>query len=762
MVGLRVQTKLFIAIAVNIVLFIGVILFVIKPYFVEKSIEQDRAMTRDQIESVSEVFANHRLMLERILVDWSVWTNAYDFVQNQNEAFIENNMGEETLENLGVGAMIFLDRDRKVVYSEFTQFYELDREEDKEIFTNDLIRYVNSSGIKQSAVYGTDFGPVVFMSHPILRSDGTGKPGGTLVLIQKIGPDFMAAMSAQAKTKLSISPLSHRQLTVDEDNQFARVSLPLQSVYQDANWELNFSVKRMYYTNTQTMLETGMLGLLVLGLGLLLTLFWSVNQIVTKRLMGIVNELKWITKERNSRLRIQLHPNQQDEIEEMAISMNEVLDALEQTQKESLTRAFRDSLTRLPNRLAVEEMFVSLPETTRSIGVMGIDFDNFRRINDQFGQRMGDAMLTFFASRLMFYKEDGFVARIGADEFILIHPEWTTEELMIIANQLVKDLREWGLKQGMNHLTLSISIDELTGPTHHSYEVMMARLDVVLHEAKASGKDQILSYQEIKDGSHYLQALEMERDLRHALRHDEFELYYQPIVSPQPFQVRGVEALIRWHHPQKGFVSPGVFIPVAEQLGLISDVGRWVLVRAITEIQEYAERLDLFLSINVSKRQILDGSFLEALEETIAKTGFPPHRLHVEITESEVGGNVYELQQFIQALKAIGVKISLDDFGVGTSSLSYLQSLCLDIVKIDQNFVKGIPENKFDRALLEGLYQTFQTLGLEIVTEGVERPEQLAFVLEYSGSLIQGYHYSKPIPIDQLHLYLRKTVMTQI
>ncbi|MBR2680964.1 MAG: bifunctional diguanylate cyclase/phosphodiesterase, partial [Exiguobacterium sp.] len=178
MVGLRVQTKLFIAIAVNIVLFIGVILFVIKPYFVEKSIEQDRAMTHDQIESVSEVFGNHRLMLERILVDWSVWTDAYDFVQNQNEAFIENNMGEETLENLGVGAMIFLDRDREVVYSEFNQFYELDREEDKETFTNGLIRYVNSAGIKQSAVYGSDFGPVVFMSHPIVKSDGTGEPGG--------------------------------------------------------------------------------------------------------------------------------------------------------------------------------------------------------------------------------------------------------------------------------------------------------------------------------------------------------------------------------------------------------------------------------------------------------------------------------------------------------------------------------------------------------------------------------------------------------
>ncbi|WP_215143636.1 EAL domain-containing protein [Exiguobacterium qingdaonense] len=762
MIDLRVQTKLFIAIAANILLFIGVILFVIKPYFVEKSIEQDRAMTRDQIESVSEVFANHRLMLERTLVDWSVWTNVFDFVQGNNESFVEKNLGEDTLDNLGIGAMIFLDENREVVYSEFNQFYELDREAERTAFTNDLLRYVNSSGVKQSAVYGTDFGPVVFMSHPIFRNDGSKDQGGTLILIEKIGPDFMATMSAQAKTKLSISPLSHQRLTIERDDQFARVSLPLQSIYQDANWEINFSVKRTYYSNTETMLELGMFGLLVLGIGLLLTLFWTVNQIITKRLVEIVNELKGITKERNSRLRIRLNPGKRDEIEQMAISMNEVLDALEQTQKESLTRAFRDSLTRLPNRLAVEEVFMSLPESPRVIGVMGIDLDNFRRINDQFGQRTGDAMLTFFASRLMFYKEDGFVARTGADEFILIHPGWTVEELKIVANQLMRDLREWGLKQGMNHLTLSIGIDELTDPAHHTYEVMMARLDVVLHEVKASGKDNILSYQDIEDGSHYLQALEMERDLRHALRHDEFELYYQPIVSPQPFRVRGVEALIRWHHPQKGFVSPGVFIPIAEQLGLISDVGRWVLVRAITEMQAHAEHFDLFLSVNVSKRQILDGSFLEALEETLAMTDFPPARLHVEITESEVGGNVYELQQFIQALKAIGVKISLDDFGVGTSSLSYLQSLRLDIIKIDQNFVKGIPENKFDRALLEGLYQTFHTLGLDIVTEGVERPEQLAFVLEYSGSLIQGYHYSKPIPIDQLHHYLRKSVLTQI
>ena len=754
MVGLRVQTKLFIAIAVNIALFIGVILFVIKPYFVEKSIEQDQAMTRDQIESVSEVFANQRMNQERTLVDWAVWNNAYEFVQGKNDSFILNNMGEDTLDNLDVEAMIFLDENRQVVYSELKNEFE------KASIMNDILKFVNKSDMKQTAVYGTDFGPIIYMSHPIVKSDGMGPSKGTLIIIRKIGTDFMSAMSAQAKTELSINPLSHQQLTIEKDDQFAHVSLPLQSIYQDANWELNFSVKRTYYTNTQTMLETGMIGLFVLGAGLLLTLFWTVNHIVTKRLFEIVKELKRITLKRNSRLRIKLNPRNKDEIEEMAVSMNEVLDALEQTQKESLTRAFRDSLTRLPNRLAVEEMFMNLPNSSQMIGVMGIDLDNFRRINDQFGQRTGDAMLTFFASRLIFYKEEGFVARIGADEFVFIHPNWTTEELTLVAKQLVKDLKEWGLKQGMNGLTLSIGIDELTESSLHTYEAMMSRLDVVLHEVKVSGKNNILSYKEIENGSHYLQTLEMERYLRHALRHDQFELYYQPIISPHPFQVRGVEALIRWNHPVKGFISPGVFIPVAEQLGLISEVGRWVLRQSIAEIMEHVQQFDLFLSVNVSKRQISDGSFLEELENVLTETGFNPSLLHVEITESEVGGNVYELQQFIQELKTIGVKISLDDFGVGTSSLSFLQSLQLDMIKIDQNFVKGIPENKFDRALLEGLYQTFHTLGLDIVTEGVERPEQLAFVLEYSSSLIQGYHYSKPVPIAKLDHYLKEVVVT--
>lgn len=760
MVGLRVQTKLFIAIAINIALFIGIILFVIKPYFIEKSIDQDEVMIRSQVDSVSEVFSNRRSMLERTLIDWAVWNDSYDFVINPNEEFIRSNMGYETLENLGISAMLFLNENQDVVYSEFSRFYASDNEAEREAFTNDILRFVNASGIKQNAVYGTDYGPIVFMSHPIVRSNGKGTAKGTLVMIQKIGPDFISAVSAQAKTPITIRPLSHNRLTIDQDEKFARVSMPLQSIYQDANWELNFSVKRTYYLNTMSMLQTGMFGLLILGLGLLITLFLTIHRFITMRLLHIVTELKQITHERNGRLRIRSNRRSRDEIEDMATTINNVLDALEETKTESLNRAFRDSLTRLPNRLAVEDMFANAATPATQIAVLGIDLDNFRRINDQFGQRTGDALLTFLASRLNFYKEDGFAARIGADEFIFIHPKWSTREMRLVANQIAKDVTDWGRKQGMNGLTTSIGIDELNHIDRpFTYEIMMNRLDVVLHEVKHSGKNQILSYDEIESGSHYLHMLEMERDLRYALKHGEFELYYQPIVSPSPFAVRGVEALIRWNHPVKGAISPGIFIPVAEQLGLISDIGRWVLRQAVSEIQEHAHSHHLFLSVNVSKRQIADGSFLEELRHVLSDTKFKANLLHVEITESEVGGNLFELQQFIATLKEMNVQISLDDFGVGTSSLSFLQSLQLDIIKIDQNFVKGIPENKFDRALLEGLYQTFHTLGLDIVTEGVERPEQLAFVLEHSSSLIQGYHYSKPVPLAQLEHYLKKTVL---
>ncbi|WP_353647115.1 EAL domain-containing protein [Exiguobacterium sp. SH31] len=716
-------------------------------------------MTRNQIDSVSEVFANRRMVLESTMIDWAIWNDSYDFVQGQNKSFIQNNMSPDTLENLDVSAMVFLNEDRELIHSEFSRFYELESPLERNNFTKEISRFVNVSGIKQNAVYGTDYGPVIFMSHPILKSDRSGPAKGTLIVIQKIGPDFISTVSAQAKVPITISPFSHNKLTIEKNEQFVRVSMPLQSVYQDANWEVNFSIKRTNYLNTISMLQTGMLGLFILGLGLLLTLFWTINRFVTQRLLKIVDELKNIKFERNSRLRIRLNRKNRDEIEEMAVSINNVLDSLDQMRTESLNRAFRDSLTRLPNRLAVEDMFGHMLGKSKVVAVLGIDIDNFRRFNDQFGQRTGDAMLTFLASRLSFYKEDGFAARIGADEFMFIHPHWTIEEMRLVANQLVKDLTEWGRKQGMTGLTASIGMDELSPTENYTYETMMGRLDAVLHEVKLSGKNKILSYQEIEDGSHYLQTLVMERDLRHALKHGEFELHYQPIVSPRPFAVCGVEALIRWNHPSKGPISPGVFIPVAEQLGLISDVGRWVLRQAVQEIQEHTERHNLFLSVNVSKRQIADGSFLEELESVLFESGFEPSLLHIEITETEVGGNIYELQQFIRSLKALGVKISLDDFGVGTSSLSFLQSLQLDIIKIDQNFVKGIPENTFDRALLEGLYQTFHALGLEIVTEGIERPEQLAFVLEHSGSLIQGYHYSKPVPLAQLEHYLKKTAM---
>nr|WP_255569984.1 MULTISPECIES: EAL domain-containing protein [unclassified Exiguobacterium] len=699
------------------------------------------------------------MVLESTMIDWAIWNDSYDFVQGQNKSFIQNNMSPDTLENLDVSAMVFLNEDRELIHSEFSRFYELESPLERNNFTKEISRFVNVSGIKQNAVYGTDYGPVIFMSHPILKSDRSGPAKGTLIVIQKIGPDFISTVSAQAKVPITISPFSHNKLTIEKNEQFVRVSMPLQSVYQDANWEVNFSIKRTNYLNTISMLQTGMLGLFILGLGLLLTLFWTINRFVTQRLLKIVDELKNIKFERNSRLRIRLNRKNRDEIEEMAVSINNVLDSLDQMRTESLNRAFRDSLTRLPNRLAVEDMFGHMLGKSKVVAVLGIDIDNFRRFNDQFGQRTGDAMLTFLASRLSFYKEDGFAARIGADEFMFIHPHWTIEEMRLVANQLVKDLTEWGRKQGMTGLTASIGMDELSPTENYTYETMMGRLDAVLHEVKLSGKNKILSYQEIEDGSHYLQTLVMERDLRHALKHGEFELHYQPIVSPRPFAVCGVEALIRWNHPSKGPISPGVFIPVAEQLGLISDVGRWVLRQAVQEIQEHTERHNLFLSVNVSKRQIADGSFLEELESVLFESGFEPSLLHIEITETEVGGNIYELQQFIRSLKALGVKISLDDFGVGTSSLSFLQSLQLDIIKIDQNFVKGIPENTFDRALLEGLYQTFHALGLEIVTEGIERPEQLAFVLEHSGSLIQGYHYSKPVPLAQLEHYLKKTAM---
>ena len=759
MVDVRIRTKLMIAVAVNIIVFVGVIFFGVRPYFIEKSMEQDRQMVERRIASVTETLVNRKSTLERTLVDWAVWNDTYTFVQNQNDKYINSNISEETLENLGVQAMVFLNRTGEVEYSTFRQEDSPLSKASQQTIISDITKRLRPNLELQDGVYDSEYGPILYASHPILRSDSSGPAQGTLVMLEFVDVDFLADLSAQTKIQLTIQPAQYSETKMTLQNDGTEVVVPLDTVFQTTDFEVSFIVEPTHYQNTISMLRLGMFALLVLGLGLFLSLLWTIHHVVIRRLIEIVDELKQITLERDSRLRLSRDKHSRDEIEQMAMSMNEVLSALEDTRAEVLDRAFRDALTQLPNRLGLEDYFSTVRGRHGRIGVIGLDLDDFRRINDQYGHRTGDSVLIYIASRLNFYKEDGFVARIGADEFMLVHPGWTLEQLQPVARHLTKDLKDWADVNGVKGMAVTIGIDVFTcAEPHHTYEIMMGRLDVVIHEAKMSGKNRVLTFQEIEDGSHYLQTLEMERDLRHALEHDEFELYYQPIVSPRPFSVRGVEALIRWNHPSKGQISPGLFIPVAEQLGLISDLGRWVLEQAVREMTEQVKRHHLFLSINVSKRQIADGSFLDSLEHVLTETGFDPHRLHVEITESEVGGNLYELQQFIHALKAIGVKISLDDFGVGTSSLSFLQSLQLDIIKIDQNFVKGIPENTFDRALLEGLYQTFHTLGLDIVTEGVERPEQLAFVLEHSSSLIQGYHYSKPVPLAQLEHYLKQTV----
>lgn len=757
---MRIRTKLMIAVALNILIFVGVIFFVVRPYFIEQSMERDRLAVDSQIASVTETLANRKSSLERTLVDWAAWNDAYAFVQGKNEAFVDSNISEASLDNLNVNAMLFLNRDGDVHYATFQKQGLSLTEPEQQAFLTDIASRVRADANTRSTIYESEYGPVFYATHPILQSDRSGPVEGTLVMLEFVSSHFVADLSAQTKLPLAVGLTEATDTMITSRDGLTHVVIPLDTVYDKTDYGITFVVEPTHYANTVSMLRLGMVALVFLGTGLFLSLLWTFHRVVIRRLMEIGGELKQITVERDSRLRLSIDAGSRDEIEQMAASMNEVLAALEDTRAEVLDKAYRDALTQLPNRLAVEDYFADVRKTYRHIGVIGLDLDDFRRINDQFGHRTGDAALIYIASRLNFYKEEGFVARIGADEFMFLHPNWTLEELRPVARRLMKDLADWADVNGVTGLTTTIGLDVFASHhPHHTYEILMGRLDVVLHEAKLSGKNRVLSFQEIEDGSHYLQTLEMERDLRRALEEDEFELYYQPIVSPHPFAVRGVEALIRWNHPVKGQVSPGLFIPIAEQLGLISDIGRWVLRQAVREMREHVTRHELFLSINVSKRQIADGSFLGELERILHDQTFNPSNLHVEITESEVGGNLYELQQFISSLKAIGVKISLDDFGVGTSSLSFLQSLQLDLIKIDQNFVKGITENTFDRALLEGLYQTFHTLGLDIVTEGVERPEQLAFVLEHSSSLIQGYHYSKPVPLSQLENYLKKVVM---
>jgi diguanylate cyclase (GGDEF)-like protein/PAS domain S-box-containing protein len=426
--------------------------------------------------------------------------------------------------------------------------------------------------------------------------------------------------------------------------------------------------------------------------------------------------------------------------------------------------ALYDQLTGLPSRvLFLEQLKRALSRVKREpnyrFAVLFLDCDRFKVVNDSLGHFIGDRLLIGVAQRLQQLLRPGdVIARLGGDEFaILLENMPSLHEVEKVASRLNQDLEKPFVLEG-NTVYTSASIGiALNSETTLNPEDLLRDADNAMYRAKALGKSQYAVFaSEMRD--RVQSRLQIETDLRAALERHEFFLHYQPIVSLETGMLKGLEALIRWQHPQKGFISPAEFIPIAEETGLIVPIGDWVLLEACQQLQKWQQTFPgiefLSVSVNLSRKQLSRANLASYIQDVLVQNQLSPHHLKLEITETMIMDDEAAAKTILMQLKALGLQIQIDDFGTGYSSLSFLQNFPLNTLKIDRSFVWALDNDTERHEIVQSIVMLAHNLGMTAIAEGVETPEQLQRLRDFNCDLAQGYLLAKPLPTEGVEALL--------
>jgi diguanylate cyclase (GGDEF)-like protein len=424
-------------------------------------------------------------------------------------------------------------------------------------------------------------------------------------------------------------------------------------------------------------------------------------------------------------------------------------------------QALHDALTGLPNRLLVaERLEQALERSARSgseVAVLFVDLDHFKVINDSLGHAAGDELLVIAAERLRrTVRSDDVVARFGGDEFVVVcEDEAAAFEASVLAERITSVLREPVLVHG-EEVFLSASVGIATSDGACSPESLLRDADAAMYRAKEMGRDRC----EFFDATMRTEAterLEIQSALHRAIERDELLVYYQPVVDLTSGAVAGLEALVRWDHPQHGLVSPASFIPVAEETGLIVPIGAWVLDQTSAQLAQWRRHdwgRSLTASVNLSARQLRQPDLIPALMATLLSSGMEPSALCLELTETTFMEDADSHREALAGVKRLGLALAIDDFGTGYSSLTYLKRFPVSVLKIDQAFVRGLGDDAADTAIVKSVIDLAHALGLVVVAEGVETADQVAHLRRLGCDLAQGYFFARPQPAADIERLL--------
>ena len=419
-----------------------------------------------------------------------------------------------------------------------------------------------------------------------------------------------------------------------------------------------------------------------------------------------------------------------------------------------------DPLTGLPNRALLADRCTHDISATqrdgRPLAMMVLGIDHFKLVNDTLGHAVGDQLLKQFARRIAdALRDQDTVARVGGDEFVLVLPGDTPDGASLLALRLMQLLaRPYDVNGTELNITASVGI-AICPPDGLKFEALFTSAEVAMHQAKqlGRGKHRFFNAEMLQ---RTLAQAELVAALRTAAALDQLHLHYQPFVDLQTGRISGMEALLRWTHPELGAVGPARFIPIAEQAGLINGIGSWVLRQVCQDMRDWSDRgiSMLPVSINISPVQFREAALVQQIGTTLREFSIQPGMLCIEVTEGSLIEDVPHSELLLRSLKSLGVGLSLDDFGTGYSSLSYLKRFPFDKVKIDQSFVRGISTSSQDAVIAKVVISMAHGLGLQVIAEGVETEGQCAFLRDNACDGMQGYFFSRPVPKAELESLL--------
>lgn len=458
---------------------------------------------------------------------------------------------------------------------------------------------------------------------------------------------------------------------------------------------------------------------------------------------------------------ISLVPNAQGEPENYIAIFNDITE-YKNSRAQIDFLAHHDNLTGLPNRVLLNDRLeMAINTATRQsekIGVLFIDLDRFKNVNDSLGHSVGDQLLKEAAKRLSSIVRTGdTVSRLGGDEFVVLFPKVKDETNLADLTIKLRDVLQHPYSIGgiSLHITPSIGI-AIFPDDGDNVNTLIKNADAAMYLAKEKGRNNYQFYTPLLN-SRTLDRLKLESDLRLALNHGGFELHYQPQIFAHSGNLWGAEALVRWRHPERGLVSPADFIPIAEETGLIIPLGEWVFAEAARQVTAWRKQglLNLVVSVNISAVQFRKDDFVERIKTILKEEGAAAHSLELELTESILMHDMESSIETLKYLRELGFRIAIDDFGTGFSSLNYLRRLPVNVLKIDQSFVREMLAEQASLAIVESIISLAHSLGKETIAEGVETQAELDVLTERGCRLMQGYYFSKPLPVLNFEAWVR-------